>query len=109
MKPGDPPNQVFQQTAGAAAAGAPPPVPGAPVSGAPQTESAIEVAVEHTRGSAARPLTDEELLAKVRALFGPVLGEAAADRARDAVDKLPGAEDTAELLTALRPSREASR
>ena len=43
----------------------------------------------------------------MRALFGPVLGEAAADRARDAVDKLPGAEDTAELLAALRPSGKA--
>jgi len=64
---------------------------------------AIEVTVEHARGSAARPLTDEELLDKVRALFRPVLGEAAADRARDAVDKLPGAADTSELLMALRP------
>lgn len=63
----------------------------------------VEVAVEHTRGSAARPLTDEEVLDKARTLFGPVLGAAAADRARDAVDKLPGAEDTAELLAALRP------
>jgi 2-methylcitrate dehydratase PrpD len=68
---------------------------------------AIEVAVEHTRGSAAWPLTDEEVLDKVRALFGPVLGEAAADRARDAVDKLPGAEDTAELLAAIRPPQES--
>jgi hypothetical protein len=68
---------------------------------------AIEVAVEHTRGSAAWPLTDDEVLDKVRALFGPVLGEAAADRARDAVDKLPGAEDTAELLTAIRPPKES--
>ena len=64
---------------------------------------AIEVAVEHTRGSAALPLTDDEVRAKVRALFGPVLGEAAADRAGDAIDKLPGAQDTSELLAALRP------
>jgi 2-methylcitrate dehydratase PrpD len=64
---------------------------------------AVDVAVEHTRGSAARPLTDDELLGKVRALFGPVLGERAADRARDAIGKLPGAEDTAELLAAIRP------
>lgn len=83
------------------ALGAPPGAADAPSAG-PVTE----VAVEHTRGSAARPLTDEEVLAKVRALFGPVLGEAAADRARDAVDKLPGAEDTAALLAALRPSGE---
>jgi 2-methylcitrate dehydratase PrpD len=66
---------------------------------------AVEVAVEHTRGSAALPLTDDEVLAKVRALFGPVLGEAAADRARDAIDKLPGATDTSELLAALRPEQ----
>jgi hypothetical protein len=54
-------------------------------------------------GSAARPLTDDDLLRKVRALFGPVLGEGAADRARDAIGKLPGAEDTSALLAAIRP------
>jgi 2-methylcitrate dehydratase PrpD len=69
----------------------------------PAPAPAIEVTVEHTRGSAARPLTDDEVLGKVRALFGPVLGAAAADRARDAVDKLPGAQDTAGLRAALRP------
>ena len=76
-----------------------------PGSGPPpgQDRAAIEVAVEHTRGSAALPLTDDELLDKVRGLFGPVLGEAAADRARDAVDKLPGAKDTAALRVVLRP------
>jgi 2-methylcitrate dehydratase PrpD len=63
----------------------------------------IEMTVEHTRGSAARPLTDEELLGKVRALFGPVLGERAADLARDAIGKLPGAGDTSELLAVVRP------
>src|ERR1700722_20200121 len=63
----------------------------------------IEVTVEHTRGSAARPLTDDELQDKVRALFGPMLGEAAADRVSKAIDELPGAEDTSELLGALRP------
>jgi 2-methylcitrate dehydratase PrpD len=63
----------------------------------------VQVAVEHTRGSAARPLTDDELRGKVRALFGPVLGEHAADRARDAIGKLPDAGDTAELLAAIRP------
>jgi 2-methylcitrate dehydratase PrpD len=77
--------------------------PGSVATGA----AVIEVAVEHTRGSAALPLTDDEVLAKVRALFGPVLGEAAADRARDAVDKLPGAEGTAGLLAALRPAQES--
>jgi 2-methylcitrate dehydratase PrpD len=63
----------------------------------------IEVAVEHTRGSAARPLTDDELLGKVRALFGPVLGEHAADQAREAIRELPAAGSTAELLAAVRP------
>jgi 2-methylcitrate dehydratase PrpD len=74
-----------------------------PASGSPAGVPVIEVTVEHTRGSAARPLTDEEVLDKMRALFGPVLGEAAADRARDAVDKLPGAEDTSDLIDAVRP------
>jgi 2-methylcitrate dehydratase PrpD len=73
-------------------------------SGSPPAEMPeVEVTVEHTRGSAALPLTDEEVLDKARALFGPVLGKAAADRARDAIDKLPGAEDASELLAALRP------
>jgi 2-methylcitrate dehydratase PrpD len=62
----------------------------------------IEVTVEHSRGSVTRPLTDDDLFDKVRALFGPVLGERAADRARDAIGKLPGAEDTSALLAAIR-------
>ena len=64
---------------------------------------AIEAAVEHTRGSAARPLTDADLLGKARGLFGPVLGEQAAVLARDAIDRLPGTKDTSELLAAIRP------
>jgi 2-methylcitrate dehydratase PrpD len=83
-----------------------------PASGSPAgppEPPTVEVAVEHTRGSAALPLTDDELLAKVRALFGPVLGEAAADRARDAIDKLPAGADTTELLAALRPLNETER
>ena len=84
--------------------GSPPTESPEPQAAVPQVEVPdVEVTVEHTRGSAARPLTDEEVLGKARALFGPVLGEAAADRARDAVDKLPGAEDTSELLAAVRP------
>jgi 2-methylcitrate dehydratase PrpD len=81
------------------------PAPG-PAPGTAQA-AVVEVAVEHTRGSAALPLTDDEVLDKVRALFGPVLGEAAADRARDAIDKLPGAKDTTELRAALRPEVES--
>jgi 2-methylcitrate dehydratase PrpD len=60
--------------------------------------------VEHTRGSAARPLTDEDLLAKVRALLAPVLGEHAADRVRAAVDGLPAAPDLSRLIAAIRPA-----
>jgi 2-methylcitrate dehydratase PrpD len=71
-----------------------------------ETRSAgpVEVRTEHTRGSIARPLTDEELQDKVRALVTPVLGDGAADRIRDAVDNLPGAPDMSGLLAALRPS-----
>jgi len=70
-----------------------------------ETRSAgpVEVRVEHTRGSAARPLTDAELLAKVRALADPVLGDAAADRIWQAVDRLPAAPGVSELLACLRP------
>ena len=61
----------------------------------------LEVRVEHVRGSVARPLTDGELLDKVRALVAPVLGEAAADRISAAVDRLPGAPDTSDLVMEL--------
>jgi 2-methylcitrate dehydratase PrpD len=64
----------------------------------------VEVTVGHTRGSAARPLTDDEVLDKVRALFGPVLGAAAADRAWAAIGRLAEADDASELLAALRPA-----
>ena len=74
-----------------------------------ETRSAdpVEVRTEHTRGSIARPLTDDELQDKVQALVTPVLGDGAADRIREAVDNLPGAPDLTGLLTALRPSVEA--
>jgi 2-methylcitrate dehydratase PrpD len=63
----------------------------------------VVIRVDHTRGSAARPLTDDELLAKVRALVAPVLGDA--DRLRAAVDGLPRAPDLSELFAAVRPER----
>jgi 2-methylcitrate dehydratase PrpD len=74
-----------------------------------ETRSAdpVEVRTEHTRGSIARPLTDDELQDKVQALVTPVLGDGAADRIRDAVDNLPRVPDLTGLLTALRPSVEA--
>jgi 2-methylcitrate dehydratase PrpD len=70
-----------------------------------ETRSAepVEVRVEHTRGSIARPLTDDELQDKVQVLVTPVLGDGAADRIRKAVDNLPGASDVSGLLIALRP------
>jgi 2-methylcitrate dehydratase PrpD len=64
----------------------------------------VEVRVEHTRGSIARPLTDDELQDKVQALVTPVLGDGAADRLREAVDGLPAAPDVSGLLATLRPS-----
>jgi 2-methylcitrate dehydratase PrpD len=74
-----------------------------------ETRSAgpVEVVVEHTRGSAARPLTDADLLDKVRGLTDPVLGEGAADRIRLAVAGLPAAADVSSLVAALRPTSEA--
>ena len=69
----------------------------------------VEVRVEHTRGSVARPLTDPELLAKVSDLVAPVLGAPAAVRIRDAVDALPAAPDVTGLLAVLRPVAPASR
>jgi 2-methylcitrate dehydratase PrpD len=63
----------------------------------------VTIRVDHTRGSAARPLTDDELLAKVRALVAPVVGDA--DCLRAAVDGLPRAPDVAELFAAVRPEQ----
>jgi len=63
----------------------------------------VVVRVDHTRGSAARPLTDDELVAKVRALVAPVLGDA--DRLRAAVEGLPHATDLSELFAAVRPEQ----
>jgi 2-methylcitrate dehydratase PrpD len=63
----------------------------------------VEVRVEHTRGSADRPLTDAELLAKVEALVSPVLGVGSAAAIRDAVDALPGSPDVHGLLVAIGP------
>jgi 2-methylcitrate dehydratase PrpD len=70
-----------------------------------ETRSAdpVEVRTEHTRGSIARPLTDDELQGKVQALVTPVLGDGAADRIRSAVDGLPSVGDVSDLLAALRP------
>ena len=65
----------------------------------------VEIRVDHARGSAARPLTDDELLAKVRALIEPVLGESAVDRVKTAVDALPDDPGPSALFAAVRPER----
>jgi 2-methylcitrate dehydratase PrpD len=63
----------------------------------------VEETVEHARGSAARPLTDDELLAKVRLLVEPVLGSGAATRLAGAVFGLDAAPDAGALLDAVEP------
>ena len=59
--------------------------------------------VAHCRGSLARPLTDAELLDKVRLLADPVLGSGAADRIREAIDGLTAAPDATALLGVIHP------
>ncbi|WP_326834698.1 MmgE/PrpD family protein [Amycolatopsis rhabdoformis] len=61
----------------------------------------VEVHVEHARGSEARPLTDEELLAKVDRLVEPVLGGGAARKIADAVHGLATAPGLGVLLDAV--------
>lgn len=60
--------------------------------------------IPHARGSAALPLTDEELRAKVDALVRPVLGDRAAELAQ-AVENLGGAPSLDTLYTAVRPGK----
>ncbi len=64
----------------------------------------VEEAVEHARGSAARPLTDGELLAKARLLIDPVLGSGAAARIAELVFVLDEAGGCDALLGAAIPA-----
>jgi 2-methylcitrate dehydratase PrpD len=69
----------------------------------------VAVHVPHARGSLARPLTDNELLAKVDRLAEPVLGTGAALAIANAVDRLDSAPDLSALLATIRacpPSRQ---
>jgi 2-methylcitrate dehydratase PrpD len=68
----------------------------------------VEVRVAHTRGSIARPLTDEDLLDKVSQLASPVLGPSAAARIKDAVSALSRAPGIAGLLAVISPQAGAS-
>lgn len=58
--------------------------------------------VDHARGSAARPLTDDELLSKVRTLADPVLGEGSAE-SLDAATRRGGPAYLRGLLDACAP------
>ena len=51
----------------------------------------VEHHVEHARGSLARPLTDDELMEKVRLLIDPILGEGYAARLASAVESIDAA------------------
>ena len=63
----------------------------------------LEETVEHARGSTARPLTDDELFAKVQLLVDPVLGEGAGTRLGDAVFAIDAAGDFRALLADTEP------
>lgn len=68
----------------------------------------VVVHVEHARGSIARPLTDDELLAKVDALTEPVLGVGSADRILKAVNNLESAAGFSDVVTAARTNQKGS-
>ena len=63
----------------------------------------VEETVAHARGSAARPLTDDELLTKVRSLVDPVLGDGAAASLAGTVFAIDGAGECDALLGATVP------
>jgi 2-methylcitrate dehydratase PrpD len=62
--------------------------------------------VEHARGSLARPLTDDELLDKVRRLADPVLGSGTAARVADFVDQMESAAGLDALLALCTPDKD---
>jgi 2-methylcitrate dehydratase PrpD len=62
--------------------------------------------VEHARGSLARPLTDAELLGKVRLLIDPRLGAGAANRLAAAVANLERADNLDALFALCTPDKD---
>jgi 2-methylcitrate dehydratase PrpD len=64
----------------------------------------VSVHIPHARGSLARPLTGEELFAKVQRLVEPVLGTGTAGPIRQAVARLDTAGGLDELTAAIRPA-----
>ena len=57
--------------------------------------------VEHARGSLARPLTDDELMDKVRLLVDPLLGNGTAAQLAAVVDGLDAARQSRRAFRAL--------
>jgi 2-methylcitrate dehydratase PrpD len=64
--------------------------------------------VEHARGSLARPLTDDELLNKVRLLVDPLLGNGTAAKLAAAVDGLADATNLDVLFALCTPTKESN-
>jgi len=70
--------------------------------------STVKAHVEHARGSLARPLTDAELLDKVRLLVDPLLGTGTAQRLSVAVDELYSAPNLDALFALCVPGKESN-
>ncbi|WP_290439567.1 hypothetical protein [Paraburkholderia phenazinium] len=68
--------------------------------------SVLKHHVEHARGSLARPLTDDELMDKVRLLVDPHLGDGTTGRLATAVAGLDTAPDLAALFKLCVPNEE---
>jgi hypothetical protein len=68
--------------------------------------SVLKHHVEHARGSLARPLTDDELMDKVRLLVDPHLGDGTTARLATAVAGLDTAPDLAALFKLCVPNEE---
>jgi 2-methylcitrate dehydratase PrpD len=68
--------------------------------------SVVKHHVEHARGSLARPLTDEELMDKVRLLIDPLLGEGVAAQLAAVVDGLASAPNLDTLFALCAPKKD---
>jgi 2-methylcitrate dehydratase PrpD len=68
--------------------------------------SVVKHHVEHARGSLARPLTDEELMDKVRLLIDPLLGEGVAAQLAAVVDGLAAAPNLDTLFALCAPKKD---
>ncbi|CAG9216892.1 MmgE/PrpD family protein [Paraburkholderia tropica] len=66
----------------------------------------LEHHVEHARGSLARPLTDKELMEKVRLLIDPLLGDGVAARLATAVETIDAAPSLDTLFALCAPQEE---